>query len=278
MKRILVFLLALTTLIATPCLAGSVSTVPKVHVAQVYQACAATSQCTCAVGYSTTPGQRVISAAPGVLCVDPGANWSHFVQAAQVSGQSWTIKTVSLTKDTPDHIQCVTGAGGIPIFPVHSVTQLGTANIRLWRPLTYELPGTTFTLSILYGTPNLFDDDAAGPNPPSTVHLEQWVWQVDANLDSLIVLLNLFHESAYGQNEVSLIQDEALYSALLAKLVAANRYLKSGRLASAAGVLADFELEVMDACDLGIANTDENPACCKLLIDVEYILAANGIG
>lgn len=28
----------------------------------------------------------------------------------------------------------------------------------------------------------------------------------------------------------------------------------------------------------GIANTTENPACCKLLIDVEYILQTAGIG
>jgi hypothetical protein len=278
MQRILVLFLALTMIAAAPCLAGSVSTAPKVHVMQVYQVCAATSTCTCSVGYSATPGDRVIAAAPGVLCIDPGVNWSRFVQAAQVSGQSWTIKTVSLTKDTPAHIQCVTGAGGVPIFPVHRVTQLGTPSIRLWRPLMYELPGTTFTLSILYGTPNMFDDDGPGPNPKATVHQEQWVWQVDANLDSLILLLKLFRESPYGQSEVSLIQDEVLYNALLAKLTAANTYLKSGKLALAASVLADFELEVMDACDYDIANTDENPACCKLLIDVEYILAANGIG
>jgi len=49
---------------------------------------------------------------------------------------------------------------------------------------------------------------------------------------------------------------------------------------------------VMDACitcsppfpnptgpGTGIANTTtENPACCKLLVDVEYILQATGIG
>jgi hypothetical protein len=28
----------------------------------------------------------------------------------------------------------------------------------------------------------------------------------------------------------------------------------------------------------GIANSDENPACCKLLVDVEYILQTTGIG
>ena len=28
----------------------------------------------------------------------------------------------------------------------------------------------------------------------------------------------------------------------------------------------------------GIARHDENPACCKLLVDVEYILQTTGIG
>jgi hypothetical protein len=61
--------------------------------------------------------------------------------------------------------------------------------------------------------------------------------------------------------------------------------------ATAAFILADFELEVMDACidvspsfpdptgpGTGIANSSENPACCKLLVDTEYILNNTGIG
>ena len=290
MQRILILVLALTMLAAVPSLAGKVLTTPKTHTIPVYQVCAATSDCVCSAGYvtSTTP---VISSAPGILCIDPGGpNWPNFVQAAQVCGQAWTIKNVTLVKVTPPHVQCKE-KDGVDIFPQHTVTQQGTPNIRLWWPLMYEIPGTTFTLTILYGTPNLFDDDGSGPNPPAWVHVEQWIWNVQATIETLQQVLELFHELPFGLDEVPLISDEQLYETLQAKLAAALDAYDAGDLATAAWILADFELEVMDACidespsfpnptgpGTGIANSEENPACCKLLIDVEYILQATGIG
>ena len=143
----------------------------------------------------------------------------------------------------------------------------------------------------MYGTPSLFDDDGAGPNPPAWVHEEQWVWTVQADFESLSDLLAVFHELPFGQDEVPLISDEALYDALQAKIAAANAAFEGGDLASAGFILAEFELEVMDGCidtspafpnptgpGTGIANSDENPACCKLMVDVESILKTTGIG
>jgi len=292
MQRILILVLALS-IIAVPCLAGRVLTTPKTHVVPVFQVCDATSTCTSSSGYktSTTP---VISAAPGILSIDPGTSWANFVQAAQSTAQAaigWTIKNVTLVKVTPPHVQCKLDAAGNPIFPEHTVTQQGTPNIRLWWPLMYEIPSTTFTLTILYGTPNLFDDDGAGPNPPAWVHVEQWTWHVEATIETLEEILELFHELPFGLDEVPLISDEPLYVALQAKLAAADAAYTAGDLAAAADIMGDFELEVMDACidispafpnptgpGTGIANSTENPACCKLLIDVEYILQTTGIG
>ncbi len=208
MQRILILVLALTLMVAVPSLAGRVLTTPVVHVIPVYQVCAASSDCLCSAGYvtSTTP---VISAAPNILCIEPGGpDWPNFVEAAQVSGQSWTIKNVTLVKVTPPHVQCKLDALGNEIFPEHTITQQGTPNIRTWWPLMYEIPSTTFTLTILYGTPNLFDDDSTGPNPPAWVHLEQWVWHVEATIDTLEEILELFHELPFGLDEVPLISDE----------------------------------------------------------------------
>ncbi len=290
MQRILILVLALTMLIAGASMAGRVATTPITHVEQVYQAVPAVSDATCFAGYfpGTTP---VISSAPGILCIEPGCTaWCNFVAAAQVTGQSWTIKNVTLTKVTPPHIQCQDN-NGTPMFPEHTICQQGTPNIRTWWPLMYELPSTTFTLSILYGTPNLFDDDGPGPNPPSWVHVENWVWHVDATIESLSLLLELFHELPFGLDEVPLVSDEPLYEILQAKLDAAQDAFDACDLCLASFILADFELEVMDACidvspafpnptgpGTGIANSAENPACCKLLIDVEYILQTTGIG
>lgn len=288
MQRILILVLALTLLVTGASMAAKITTTPKVHVIPVYQSCEAVSPCTAFSGYvpSVVP---VISSAPGILSIIPGgSDWPNFVQAAQVTGQAWTIKNVTLVKVTPPHIQCKDKNGTL-IFPEHTITQQGTPNIRKWWPLMYEIPSTTFTLTILYGTPNLFQDSPT--NPAAWVHVEQWVWHVEATIKSLEGTLELFHELPFGVDEVPLVSDEPLYDMLQAKLAAADSAFEAGDLATAAEILGDFELEVMDACiddspafpnptgpGTGIANSAENPACCKLLIDIEYILQTTGIG
>lgn len=231
-------------------------------------------------------GRDVISSVPGILAIDPGHRpgqpWYNFIGAAQ-AGVAYTIKNTTLVKQTPQYVQCA------DIFPAHRVTQQGTQNIRLWWPLMYEVPSTTFTLTILYGTPVLFQDNPV--NPPAYAHVEQWVWHVDATLTSLSYLLELFHELPFGLDEVPLVSDEPLYYALQEKIRLANAAYVAGDTATAAEYLTDFELEVTDACigvspalpnptgpGTGIAQTAENPACCKLLVDIEYILQNTNIG
>ena len=160
----------------------------------------------------------------------------------------YLIKNIALAKNTPAFTQCG------PVFPAHTVTQHGTANIRLWWPLMYETPGTTFTLSILYGTSSLYDDDGPGPDKPAWAHNVQWIWTVGADFESLSNLLEVFHELPFGKDEVPLISDEPLYDALQFKVASASAAYDAGDLATAAAILADFELEVMDAC------IDDSPA------------------
>jgi len=288
MRRTLVCVLALALLVAVPASAARISSTMITHMDQVYQAYPACvdsiSGPYCFAGYMGM-GQPIISSVPGVLCIDPGGcDWPNFIGAAQ-AGVDYTIKNTMLVKETPEFVQC------FGMFPPHTVVQQGTPNIRLWWPLMYELPSTTYTLTILYGTPILWDDDGMGPNPPAWVHVEQWVWHVDTDLEHLALLLELFHELPYGKDEVPLISDEPLYEELQGKIAAALAAYMAGDTATAAWILADFELEVMDACidvspafpnptgpGTGIANSQENPACCKLLVDVEYILYTTGIG
>ena len=104
------------------------------------------------------------------------------------------------------------------------------------------------------------------------------------DLPHLQNVLQLFHELPFGKDEVPLISDEDLYVDLQNKLSTAIAEYAACDTADAATTLSDFEMEVMDACITtsplfpnptgpctGIANTDENPACCKLLVDIEYI-------
>ncbi len=274
-------LMALLLLVAVHAMAARVASVPITHDLEfVYQAYEGDSNGTDLefLGYLGT-GEDVINAVPGVLSIVPGENWSNFVGAAQeTSGVSYTIKNVVLQKQTPSIIQCA------DVFPAKLISQQGTPNIRLWWPLMYEVPGTTWTLTILYGTGVPYDDDGAGPNPAGYVHTEIWQWQVDASLESLTNLLNLFHELPFGLDEVPLISDEVLFPILLEKVAAIECAYEQQDFVTAGLILGDFEMEVMDACiaaspmspcptgpGTGIANSFENPACCKLMADAEYI-------
>lgn len=289
MKRIMLLVLVLTVVLAAPSMAARMTSTQITHLNQVFQVCSAESfDCVCWNGYED-PIPNVITAAPGVLCInpqDPGEPpWANFVGAFQ-DGVPYTIKNTTLVKQCQEYVQC---AG---VFPTTPIAQQGTPNIRLWWPLMYETPSCTFTLTILYGTPVLYDDDGPfGPNPPAWVHVEQWIWHVDTDIPHLILLLELFHQLPFGLDEVPLISDEPLFEALRDKLIAAFEAYCVGNTVDASHILADFELEVMDACigispawpnptgpGTGIANTIENPACCKLLVDVEYILQTTGIG
>lgn len=284
MARKSFLLIALLLVVAVPAMAARPAVDPYVHeTVEVYQAYPCTgsptpAMPTCgALGYAGYAGFQggTISAVPGILSIVPGTNWSNFVAAAQVM-VPYTIKNVVLNKTTPTIIQCADQ------FPAHQVNQQGTPNIRLWWPLMYEVPSTVWTLTILYGTPTAWADPA-NPGEPAYVHTEVWSWHVDANFQSLAALIDLFHQLPFGKDEVPLISDEVLYPALQAQLAQVVSFWPNHP--DAAGLaLGEFEMMVMDACitvspmtpdvtgpTTGIASTFENPACCKLMADAEYI-------
>jgi len=186
--------------LAVPAMAARLNVVPVTHPPfQVYQAYPGDSNGTDLEfkGYAGLGGD-VISSVPGVLSIIPGTNWANFVGAAR-DKVAYTIKNVVLCKQTPEIVQCA------DVFPSKKVCQQGTPNIRLWWPLMYEVPSTTWTLTILYGTPVPYDDDGPGPNPAGYVHTEVWQWHVDSTLVSMKNLLELFHELPFGLDEVPLI-------------------------------------------------------------------------
>lgn len=221
---------------------------------------------------------ETISSVPGVFVLVPGDNWENFVAAAQV-GMQYSLKNVTLIKETPEFIQCA------DIYPSRVIQQQGTPNIRLRWPLMLEAPGTKWTLTIQYGTSILWDDDGIlGPNIPSYFHKNVWEWKVDATLESMKLLLELFHEVAFATDEVPLISDEDLYPLLQSKLDAIIGLVIDENFRDAGLALGEFEMEVADACiavsprspyptgpGTGIANSEENPACCKILVDAEYV-------
>ena len=271
MRKLTIPFVLIPLLCSLPAMAARTTVVPVVHGTNViYQAY--TFQ-----GMVNTVGIPSTLAVSGVLSLAP----EDLIQSV-VKQVPFRIKNVVLQKRTPQVNQCA------DVFPAVTVSQQGMANIRLWWPLMYEAPGTTWTLTIVYGTSVPFDDDGPGPNPSSYVHTEVWTWRVEATLPSMKDLLVLFHQLPFGTSETPLISDDALYNQLQSKLdeiisdVAAHKTVDAGIL------LGDFEMEVMDACiasppassngfRTGIANSTENPACCKLLVDAEYVGVLLGI-
>jgi len=302
-KKYCVYLVLVALIVsAMPAMAARVAVKPITHPTDtVYQAYPGSSDQLPFTGYASNSGAApVITAVPGVLAIDPGTPvWANFVGAANANSPgglwagTWTIKNVILNKETPSVIQCD------DVFVPKVIQQQGTPNIRLWWPLAYEVPGTCWTLTILYGTGSVmvngvahhYDDDGAGSNPESPVHQEEWKWcvgilfaQDDEPFNSIQLALDLFHELPFGLDEVPLVSDEDLYPVLSDLIAAAATYADAADLFNASIALSEFELEVRDACigvsprypwptgpGTGIAQTLENPACCKLLVDAEAV-------
>ncbi len=221
-------------------------------------------------------GDDVITAMGGVFSLVPGPNWSNFVKAAQLD-IPYSIKNVVLEKSTPQTNQCS------DVFPKKTIYQRGTPSIRKWWPLLYEIPGTKWTLTIVYGTQNAvqLNDEPS----PRYVHTEKWEWTTDIDLADVSRFIDAVHELPWNTSQVPLISDESLYLDLKAMLGRIQTAIDSNNINEAIMLLGEFEMLVMDSCRdepptrpspygiaNGIAQTECHPVCCKLLVDAEYIL------
>ncbi|NLN76914.1 MAG: hypothetical protein GX139_11490 [Armatimonadetes bacterium] len=225
-----------------------------------------------------------ITAVPGVFAIDPGdSQWSNWVAAAG-DNVPYTLKNVVLRKHQDLSPDCPYEYPGVDIIQ-------SLPKIQLWWPLMYELPGTTFTLTVYYDTDQPWDPDEDGPKPATMSHVEAFSFKVDTSLPDLKKLLALYHQLPLGSNQVPLISDEALYVRLLADIDEVIDLIAQNNTAMASEKLLDFQLLVENHCieffaptkpliggeGTGIANTCENPACCKILADVTWIQNVLGL-
>lgn len=229
-------------------------------------------------------GESTIHAVPGVFCIDPGGPaWPNFVSAA-AQGVDYYVKNTMLRKTLPETGQCYDLFSQAPGYP--EFTQHGTPNIRLWWPLTYEPPGTRWTLTIMYGTRARVM--LPGEGKPAYIHKDEWEWVVDPDLESVKRFLALLTQIPWGLCEVPLLSNTAFYNELVSVLDQVADACSAGDRVAAADRLADFENLLLDACVVicpprapaqfvGVANTLEHPACCKLLADAEYVGRKLGI-
>ncbi len=220
-----------------------------------------------------------VTVAPGIFSFDPGNKWENFVRAYR-AGVPYCLKDVVLEKVHPGGRQCV------DMFPPGRIIQHGTPNVRTWWPLMYEPGGTNWALSVTYTT--YVPMQLPGETEASVVHQDVWKWKVDVTLDSLDNLLDLFHSLPFGTSQTPLISDEVGYENLKSIVAAAKAALDPEQASQA---LTAMELSLADLCisampnlpyprgdgrGLGVANTTENPACCKIFTDLDYLLFKYG--
>ncbi len=240
-------------------------------------------------------GAPTINSVPGVFAIDPpfvfdGTNevfiptWANFSSVAQLSESitgGWYVKNVVLRKQLPELGQCYDFySENTPGFP--GFNQQGSDKVRTYWPLMYEAPGTTWTLTLTSGTKNAVNG--------YYLHQDVWYWTLDADLTTILCELDLFHNLPFGLCEVPLISNQFVYAELVAQWNAVIAAFNAGALDIAAEELIEFECLVMDYCDsvcpaifpadaqlAQIVQTVENPVCCKLIVDAEYLANKYGI-
>lgn len=253
---------------------------------------------TCFVGtQQSTPN---VTVTPGILALGTNNNFQldvyKFVTCPTGYGSPF-VQSFRLTKTVP-------GSRKVPdCYPAQQYFQFGARGIRTWWALKYAQPGTTFCLEVTVvcqpirrGVPQ--------------IHIDKWVWKVGVELATLPMVIDMLHSSALSVMEFPCIADERVYTDLknlaLALREATNQVDAQNAVINfewfvlSECVLADFvapEFERMDTfgftrppgnlpsgtawtpfADIsgGIVDTLENPCCCKLIVDVEYI--ANNLG
>jgi hypothetical protein len=228
-------------------------------------------------------------AVPGILCLDsvcvkgvPRLNVNSFITCPSGQTQPF-VQSFRLTKDVPGSAKC-------PMtFSPRVYYQFGTG-VRTWWALQFTQPGTVFTLDV---TVRCLD----AVHRKTSFHIDRWSWEVVATFDSFENLIHLLHTNAVGTTEVPCIVGEDMYLALLAGLQAMRDAQSQGHAAlqdaffNLEGLVTGFcafgellEPDVWFGNGLpgnaspsgslgivGIIETTENPCCCKLLVDLEYI-------
>jgi cell wall-associated NlpC family hydrolase len=213
-----------------------------------------------------------ITAVPGVLAFDPGPGWQNYVRATELCREA-RITNVSLRKFFEGNDVC-------PDYFKHvDLRQQGSTRIRDWWPLMYEPPTTSWTLSVYYDT--AFPVQFPGETVAGVHHQDSWKWTVVTDIEHTKLFIDMIHELPVGSAQKPILSDEALFKSLKAQLDEIDALVKANKTGEAGMKLDTFILDVEDACitepcvgsqfGTGIANTAENPACCKLILDAEYI-------
>jgi hypothetical protein len=202
------------------------------------------------------------------------------------------VQSFRLKKEIP-------GSGKCPnTFAPRTFFQFGS-QVRTWWTLIFTQPGTTFTLELTVR--------CLTPNGMPQLHIDRWTWKVVATFESLRQVINVLHTGALGTTEVPCIASEDMFRALQASVDQIQEKIEAPvpDVVGAQDALFNMEALIISFCAFtdcfvaeevfaerfppsndiqqgdfgftGIIDTIENPCCCKLLADLEFIAVCEGI-
>jgi hypothetical protein len=226
------------------------------------------------------------------------------------------VQAYRLIKEVPGSFKCP-DVYGLPHFDdkgnliPYRYFQFGTG-VRTWWALNFTQPGTKFILEVV--SVCRATDNGGGVPGNTSVHLDRWTWRVTATVETLANLIEVMHGGAVSTLEIPCILAEDMYDALVKARGTLRDAIAGGNRTNIGNAIFDFEALIVANCLFvevliptvafpgpeqfgqpnfsppgnlaqpvlgvgmaGIIDTIENPCCCKLLVDLEFIAIKQGI-
>jgi hypothetical protein len=230
-------------------------------------------------------------------------------------GESFrAVQAVNMSKIVPGSFKC--DAFGMPVVdPNTGATSpaqtmfMDSNHLRTWWTLRYTQPGTKFILDVVVVCNRI--------GGGVSLHIDRWVWIVVADVRTFPFLVDLLHQDAVGTLEIPCILAEDVVSTIRTIFANFSAAVGRGDRNGIFQNLVDLEAYIALNCVLldvvvpeslfpgplvdgqptyqppgnqalidtifgsgrpfGILDTAENPCCCKLLADLEFIGQQLGI-
>ena len=259
-------------------------------------------------GYLGQIGDSITSV-PGILAFDPGTdddgnvNWVNFTDPCATENYDWISTT--LEKVRPAAAECSDVITALTIGQTDTSGPPASYGIRRWWPLMYEPVGTIWTLTNDWSpgpsdtwtwamdvTPasmrdlvELLHELPFGTNQVPLISDEILYWGTPAEQ-----FTDRNHNGEYDFGEpfydtnLNGVYDDVVYG-IYDMLDNATNALAAFDYDEAVYWINLFEMEIGDRCigesppfpaptgpAMGIADTTDNPACCKLINDAEFLL------
>jgi hypothetical protein len=125
--------------------------------------------------------------------------------------------------------------------------------VRTWWSLNFTQPGTKFILQVVSVCRSGATTDTSGkiilsPGGDPRIHQDTWTWQVVADANTLLYVINLMHGGAVSTLEVPCIIGEDMYDALVKAQGRLHDAIGGGNLTDVGNAIFDMEALIVSNC------------------------------